>query len=102
MALVIKLLSGKVAYGGTTTDLYTSTGVSTIVANVRVAADTTSGTAVLKLVRGATTVNLSAPQTVPTFDRVIFKPEITLGPGDKLQVSTSVDLDCVVSGFIRS
>ncbi len=102
MALFIKLLGAMRTNAGSLTNIYSSTA-STIVANIRFATTANGGTVNLfyKPNGGSAIRILDLNKSLGASDSVVVKPEITMGPGDTIEVTTGVVMDCVVSGFTR-
>lgn len=102
MALLIKLLcASTTSAGGNPSLAYSSTG-HTIVGNVRLATTGTVGSANVYFCRSGTSTDvrvLEKNKALAANDVVLVKPEITMGPGDLIKVSTSVAMECVISGF---
>lgn len=103
MALVIKLLGALQTNAGSLTTIYAPT-TSAIVHNIRFATATASGTVNLFINPSGTDPArriLDKNVVIPANDILVVKPEITMGPGDTIEATTSVAMDCVVSGFTR-
>jgi len=104
MALVVKLLKAMATTASVTTTVYTPS-VSAVVSNIRIATTGTAGTVNVFLdPSGAADPRRIAQKdkSLAAKEILVVKPEITMGPGDSIKVSTSVVMDCVVSGFERS
>lgn len=102
MALIIRLLDAKQTNGGGATTVYSSTA-TTIVANIRLATRAANGTVTLKFIPsgGSARQILDVNKAMTANDILIVKPEITMAAGDVIEATTSVAMDCVVSGFTR-
>jgi hypothetical protein len=107
MALVIKLLKAGPTNSATNTQLYSvsSPALGAIVDNVRLV--NTGGVPVTVSVFFKAS---GSPSQVRILDRdlvvgtgssVVVKPELTLATGDAIEATTSVPMDCVVSGMER-
>lgn len=108
MALVVKLLNSGVTNINAATVLYSasSSGLGAIINNIRVV---NTGTTVAATVNAF--VRLGAGPQIRILDMnksvafsptpgsaLVIKPELTLGPTDTIEVTTSAAMDFVVSG----
>lgn len=102
MALIIKQLGASATSAGGETQLVSSSA-STIVANIRIAATGSQGNVNVKLIpaTGDTILLSEKDKYVAAGDMYVLRPEITLGPGDKIVATTSVAMQYIASGFTR-
>jgi hypothetical protein len=108
MAIIIKLLNAGAITGTTQPTIYSPATPSTtaIIENIRLA-NTSGATATMQayLVPSGTATNvriIEANKSLANNDILVIKPELTLGPGDAVVVSSSANLDFAVSGVERT
>lgn len=109
MALTIKLLGSGAISGVATTALYTApaSGLGAIVNNVRLVNTAGSSTTVnLHFTpSGLSQVRiLDKDKSIAANDILVAKPEVTMGPSDKIELTTiaGAAIDYVVSGMEKS
>ncbi len=105
MALVVKLLSSGPTNANALTGLYTvsSPALGAIVHNIRLVNTGSVAATVNAFVKpsgGSQIRILDQDKSVPVGigSALVIKPELTLGPLDAIEVTTSVAMDFVVSG----
>ncbi len=109
MALTFKLLGADIVTTATTTSLYTvpSSSLGAVVSNVRLV-NTGGGNATVNLYftpNGGSQVRiLDKDKVISSNDWVIVKPELTMGPSDKIELVTtgSPSIEWVVSGMEKA
>ena len=107
MALVVRLLNANVTNVNTNTVLYSAsaTGLGAIVRNVRLV-NTGAAAVTVNLFftpsGGGQIRILDRDLSVPVNEWAIVSSELTMGPSDKIEVTTSAAMDYVVSGVEKA
>jgi hypothetical protein len=109
MPITIRLLGANGISGAATTPLYTVPGsvLGAIVSNVRLANTGGSATTVNLFFTpsgGSQVRILEKDKSIPGLQTVVVKPELTMAPSDKIELTTvaGASLDYVVCGLERS